>query len=92
MRSFFHGETEIEQLTKTIKELIMSTTALTAAITQLSTDIATLVQLAENSVPQAQVDAVTATVIALDQTVQTAMNTINPPAAPAAPATPPATA
>jgi len=71
----------------------MSTAALEAAITQLNTDTASLITLAEGSVPQADVDAATAQVTALDTTVQAALAALAPPApapapAPAAPAAP----
>ncbi len=82
----FHEQREVLEL---IKEIKMSIAALQAALTQLSTDVATLIAQEANSVPQSQVDAVTASVTALDATVVAA---ITPPAAPAAPATPAAPA
>jgi predicted extracellular nuclease len=67
-----------------LEELIMSTAALASAVTQLSTDITALIALQANSVPQASVDAITAQVTTIDQTVQAAIAAESP--APAAPA------
>ena len=65
----------------------MSIAALTAVVNQLSTDVTALIALQANSVPQAQVDAVTAQVTTIDQSVQAAIAAESPaPAAPAAPA------
>ena len=62
----------------------MSITALAAIATQLSTDVASLIALQTNSVPQAQVDAITAQLTTVDQSVQAAIAAESP--APAAPA------
>ncbi len=51
----------------------MSIAALTAAIQQLSTDVAALIAQGATSVPQSDVDAATASVTALDATVQAAL-------------------
>jgi predicted extracellular nuclease len=65
-----------------LEELIMSTTALTAAVTQLSTDITALIALQANSVPQSSVDAITAQVTTIDQSVQAAIAAESPAPAP----------
>jgi len=64
----------------------MSIAALTAVVNQLSTDVSALIALQANSVPQAQVDAVTAQVTTIDQSVQAAITAESPAPAPAAPA------
>jgi hypothetical protein len=73
-----------KSLRSILEEIFMSIAALTAAVTQLSTDVNTLIALQANSVPQAQVDAATASVTAIDQSVQAAIAAESP--APAAPA------
>jgi phage shock protein A len=67
-----------------IRRLRMSIDALNAAITQLGTDVATLIAQGANSVPQAQVDAATANVTALDATVKAAITPAPATPAPAA--------
>lgn len=83
---------QMERLIAALEKLIMSTAALEAAITQLTTDVNTLISNSANSVPQSQVDAATAQITALDATVQTAIGSTAsssaPAAAPATPATP----
>lgn len=68
------------------KEITMSVNALQTALSQLATDTASLIALAEVSVPQAEVDTIAASVTALDGTVQAAIAAINPPAVPVTPA------
>ena len=80
-----------ERIIKLQEELTMSTVALEAAITQLNTDVASLITLQEGSVPQADVDAATAQITTLDASVQAAIAAATP-AAPAAPAAAPAPA
>ena len=65
-----------------LEELIMSITALAAIATQLSTDVASLIALQTNSVPQAQVDAITAQLTTVDQSVQAANAAESPAPAP----------
>ena len=65
-----------------LEELIMSITALAAIATQLSTDVASLIALQTNSVPQAQVDAITAQLTTVDQSVQAAIAAESPAPAP----------
>ncbi len=60
----------------------MSITALAAIATQLSTDVASLIALQTNSVPQAQVDAITAQLTTVDQSVQAAIAAESPAPAP----------
>ena len=60
----------------------MSVAALTTAVNQLSTDVTALITLQANSVPQAQVDAVTAQVTTIDQSVQAAIAAESPAPAP----------
>ena len=60
----------------------MSITALAAIATQLSTDVASLIALQTNSVPQAQVDAITAQLTTVDQSVQAAIAAERPAPAP----------
>jgi hypothetical protein len=86
--NFLGGSMSLEHRINAIielqKEILMSTAALESAIAQLNTDTASLIALAEASVPQASVDAATAQVTALDTTVQAALAALAPPAAPAA--------
>ena len=67
-----------------LEELIMSIAALASVATQLSTDITALIALQANSVPQASVDAITAQVTTIDQSVQAAIAAESPAPAPAA--------
>jgi hypothetical protein len=69
------------KLIRILKEINMNFVAFTAAITQLSTDIQALI--AQGAGGQAQIDAATASVTALDATVKAALP---PPAAPVTPA------
>ena len=66
----------------------MSVDALNAAVAQLSTDVQALIAQEQatsaGSVPQAQVDAVTATVTALDATVKAALTPAPAPVVPPA--------
>ena len=61
----------------------MSVDALNAAVSQLSTDVQALIAQGQNSVPQAQVDAATAAVTALDATVKAALPAPAPAPTPA---------
>jgi len=63
----------------------MSVAALQAIATKLSNDVATLIAQEANTVPQADVDAITDSLTTLDNSVVAA---ITPAPAPAAPATP----
>ena len=84
-------EHQIKRIIELQEKIIMSTQALEAAITQLNTDVASLITLSETSVPQAEVDAATAQITTLDASVQAAITAATPAPAvtPAAvPATP----
>ena len=83
-----HVLAQQERIIKLQGEFIMSTQALEAAITQLNTDVATLVTLSAASVPQADVDAATAQITTLDASVQAAIAAATPAPAASAPAAP----
>lgn len=69
-----------------LERMIMSTLLLTNAITNLSADVQALVAKGANTVPQSDVDAATAAVVALDAVVQSALTPAAVVATPAAPA------
>jgi archaellum component FlaC len=76
---FLHVYEEIERIN-------MAITALQVEVTKLAADVATFTAQAAGSVPQAEVDAITVQIKALDDAIVAA---ITPPAAvPAAPAAP----
>jgi len=63
-----------------LERILMSIDALTAAISQLSSDVSALIAQGANSVPQAQVDAATSAVNSLDSTVKAVITPVTPPA------------
>ena len=79
-----------------LEKIMGDLTALNAAITQLTTDVGTLITDASGTSDQAAIDAATSNVTALDAQVQAALAADAPPAAaapaPAAPAAPAASA
>lgn len=63
----------VKLITREVRKLRMSITALNAAIAQLQTDVNTLEAQNANTVPQADVDAATTAVQAIDATVVAAI-------------------
>lgn len=61
---------ELRKDFRLMEKLIMSVEALTAAISQLDTDVKALVASTANSVPQSEVDQATAAIVAIDAEVK----------------------